>query len=112
MSFAHIRLKKVREDEREVSYVALSPDFNDAHEWQEVARLVVSRTQNTHTFVPQNAWSDQKVVPPYVYGLSEPEMREALSSEFAGYGYGAWTGRILSQVRRRQESGTDPDDSP
>lgn len=112
MSFAHIRLKKLREDGREVSYVALSPDFNDAHEWQEVARLTVSRTQNTHTFVPQNAWADQKVVPPYVYGLSEPEMREALSSEFAGYGYGAWTGRILSQVRRMQESGTYPDESP
>lgn len=39
-------------------------------------------------------------------------MRKALSSEFAGYGYGAWTGRILSQVRRMQESGTYPDEIP
>lgn len=112
MSFAHIRLKKLKEDKGEVLYVALSPDFNDAHEWQEVAQLVVSRTQNTHTFVPCGTWSGQKVVPPYVYGLSEPEIREALSSEFAGYGYGAWTGRIQSQVRRMQDSGVYPDESP
>lgn len=111
MSFAHIRLKKLKDNEDAISYVALSPDFNDAHEWREVAQLIISRAQNTHTFVPCNAWSDQKVVPPYVYGLSEPETREALSSEFAGYGYGAWTGRIMSLVRRMQESGVYPEES-
>lgn len=112
MSFAHIRLVKLKEDEDEVLYVAQSPDFNDAHEWQEVAQLTVSRTEGTHMFIPCNAWLGQKVVPPYVYGLSESAMREALSSEFSGYGYGAWTGRILSQVRRMQESGIYPDESP
>lgn len=93
-------------------YAALSPDFNDAHEWQEVAQIIVSQTQDTHAFVPSQVWSDKKVVPPYVYGLSEPEMREALSSEFADHGYGAWTGHILSQVRKMQESGVYPEESP
>ncbi|WP_143684916.1 hypothetical protein [Variovorax sp. KK3] len=100
------------ENEREVSFVVLSPDFNDAHEWQEIASLSVSRTQNTHVLAPKNAWADQKVVPPYVYGLSEPEMRKVLSSEFTGYGYGAWTGRIWSQIRKMQESGIYPDEAP
>ncbi|MFZ3118928.1 MAG: hypothetical protein WA159_11465 [Variovorax sp.] len=112
MSFAHIRLRKLKEDEEEVLYAALSPDFNEAHEWEEVARLSVSRLHNTHTFVPKNAWVDQKVVPPYVYGLNEPEMRQALASEFSGHAYGAWTGRILSQVRKMQELGLYPDESP
>jgi hypothetical protein len=112
MSFAHIRLMKLKEDEHDIFYVALSPDFNDAREWQEVARLVVSRRHCTHDFMTSGAWSDKKVVPPYVYGLSEKEREAVLASKFHGAGYGAWTGRILSQVRRMQESGTYPDETP
>lgn len=111
MSFAHIQLRKLKEVQGEVSYVVLSPDFNDDHEWQQVAQLVVSRTHNTHTFIPCGAWASEKVVPPSVYGLSEPEMRKALASEFAGFGYGAWTGRIMSQIRRMQDTGNYPDQS-
>lgn len=112
MSFAHIRLKKIEEYEDEILYVALSPDFNEPHEWQEIARLVVSSTKKTHAFTPVNAWSDQKIVPPYVYGLPESEMRKALAAEFLGYSHGAWSGRILSQLRRMQETGVYPDETP
>ena len=112
MSLAHIRLKKVKEDDKDVVYAVLSFDFNDAHEWEQIAEVVVSRTQGTHIFSLRNAWLGEKVVPPYVYGLSEEERQSVLSSKFAGHGYGAWTGRILLQVRRMQDAGYFPDESP
>ena len=111
MSFAHTLLKKVKETPTDVTYFVLSPDFNDAHAWEEVAEIVVSRTAGTHTFSPRNAWLKEKVVPPYVYGLSEVEREKALSTEFAGHGCGAWTGRILSRLHRMQETGEFPDES-
>jgi hypothetical protein len=102
VSFAHIRLEKTGESEKCIIYSALSSDFNEAHEWQEVAELIVDRARGTHTFSLRNVWLGKKVVPPYVYGLSEEKRRHALSHEFTEHGYGAWTGRIWAQLQKIQ----------
>lgn len=112
MSFAHIRLKKISEDRDNITYAALSPDFNDLSEWQEVARVAIDRAGGTHEFLPINAWAHLKVVPPYVYGLNEDERRKILSSEFIDYRCGAWTGRIWSLIYRMQASNSFPEICP
>jgi hypothetical protein len=112
MSFAHLRFKKSRENRDDIVYSVLSPDFSDNGEWQEIAEVAISRTQSTHTFSPRNCWTNEKIIPPYIYGLSEEERQKILASQFIGYGFGAWTGRILSQVRRMQVTGNFPDEIP
>lgn len=100
MSFAHIQFKKIREEGDFATISVFSPDFNDDREWQEVAELVVNRTDSTYSFTPRNAWTQLKIVPPYIYELNDYERERALSAQFSDYGYGAWSGRIISMLRK------------
>lgn len=99
MSFAHVRLSKIFEDAAVVRYLVASPDFEGSGRWQEVAEVVIEKQSRTYSFSVKGLWEHEKVVPPYVYGLTEDAMAKELAGKYGGHGYGAWTGRIYSHIR-------------
>lgn len=110
MSLAAIRLDKLPAREAgTVRYCVMSPDFSSDHSWEEIGRLVIDIAAQEFTFDCTGAWANERVVPPWVYGLPESEMQSALTGKFAGFGYGAWTGRIRSAARQLMRKGTYPD---
>ncbi len=100
MSFAHIKLNKIKEEGGFSTFSVQSPDFNNEREWQEIAELVLNRTTGTYTFSPRNAWINFKFIPPHIFEMDKKEMEVLLSKKFSGYGYGAWTGRIAAMIRK------------
>jgi len=109
MSFAHIRLMKTEEDSATVTYHAQSPDFNARHEWETVAEVRIDRKTQEFAFKAVNNWAGVKVVPPEVYALPEAERERILEQRYADHGCGAWTGRILSAIRRVMSANDFPD---
>ena len=110
MSLAAIRLDRLSaRDPGTVCYRVMSPDFSSDHSWEEIGRLVIDLVTQEFTFDCTGAWANERVVPPWVYGLPESEMQRALTGQFAGFGYGAWTGRIRSAARQLMRVGTYPD---
>ena len=110
MSIAAIRLEKMpTEDAGAVRYRVMSPDFSSDHSWEEIGRLVIDIGAQEFTFDCTGTWADQRVVPPWVYGLPEAEMQSALTGKFAGFGYGAWSGRIRSIARQLIRAGAYPE---
>jgi hypothetical protein len=109
MSLASIQLQRVRDGDGDVRYRVLSSDFSQDHSWEEIGQLTIDRAAKKFAFQCTNAWTNERVVPPWVYGLPEDEMNAALAGEFKGFGYGAWTGRILSIARRLMKSGEYPE---
>ena len=110
MSLAAVRLDKVPAQEAgTVCYRVMSPDFSRDHSWEEIGRLVIDPVAEQFTFESTGIWSNERVVPPWVYDLQASEMHRALTNEFAGAGYGAWTGRIRSAARRLMRAGMYPD---
>lgn len=112
MSSAHIQLRKVTESDREVTYDVLSPDFNPAQEWEVVAQIALRKHPFEYDFFPRNVWLGQKIVPPYVYELGQDDLERMLVEKFTNHGYGAWTGRIASQLRRMREQHEFPEVAP
>ncbi len=41
MSFAHLRIKKIRQDKSQVEYLVESFDFNEEKEWEKVGTLAI-----------------------------------------------------------------------
>jgi hypothetical protein len=112
MSLAHIKFFKQRHDETAVVYIVRSPDFNQARAWQDVAEIAIDLKLKSYSFKTLNDWAGQKVVPPYVYGLDSQSLERLLSTEFMSYGYGAWTGRIMSHVTQMLSAEVYPDETP
>ena len=88
----------------------MSPDFSQDHSFEEIGQLTINRVAKDLAFQCTNAWANERVVPPWVYGLPEGEMNAALTGEFKGFGYGAWTGRILSIARKLMMSDEYPEE--
>ncbi len=97
------------DDIGKVHYRVMSPDFSSAHTWEEIGQLLIDIDSQEFAFDCTGAWAGQRVVPPWVYGLPDSEMRHLLNGEFAGFGYGAWSGRIRSIARHLIRSGNFPD---
>lgn len=100
MSLASIRFLRIPGSDGEVRYRVLSSDFTPDHAWEEIGQLTIDRMAKGFGFKPTNIWANEPVVPPWVYSLPENAMTAALTGEFKGFGYGAWTGRIMSTARR------------
>lgn len=112
MSFAHIQLRKSVESDVEVAYDVLSFDFNPIHEWTVVAQIIIKKTPFEYEFIPCNEWFGKKIVPPHVYELAPDNSEKIIAEQYADHGYGAWTGRIASQVRKMREQFLFPNVTP
>lgn len=112
MSFAHIQLRKSIENDIEVSYDVFSPDFNSDNEWAVVAKIVIKKKPFNYEFILCNEWMGSKVIPPHVYDLAPDAMEKIIAEQYSNHGYGAWTGRISSQLRRMRELSLFPDVTP
>ena len=87
-------MRRLRDGDSTVIYVAESPDFNQDGRWEAVAEIIVDKVARSYEFRCVGAWEGEKVVPPEVYGLDEPAQEEQLRTTFFGFGYGAWTAKI------------------
>ncbi|MCL6581745.1 MAG: hypothetical protein K6U08_09065 [Firmicutes bacterium] len=94
MSFAHVRLTKVSEDNWTVEYLVESFDFNPQGEWQEVGRLRIDKEASRYTFDAGGPWQGAKVLPPAIFGLAEMQRRALIEAEYGEYGWGARSMRI------------------
>jgi hypothetical protein len=62
--------------------------------------VVVNCLDATFDFHPKNAWENLKIVPPHIYEMKDWERERALAFEFSDHQYGAWSGRIISMIRK------------
>jgi hypothetical protein len=94
MSFCHLRLVRVQNDSATAVYLVESPDFDPAHQWSKIGTVRVFKSEGTYTFNNEGAFLDQKIVPPWLYGLSKDEQTRLLTGKFKDCGNGAWTMRV------------------
>lgn len=112
MSLCHIQLKKIKEDSDKVIYLAISPDFNDAFEDENVAEIIVNKRNNEYEFLPGKKWVEQKTIPPHFYSRPKEEQDKLLKSQYLGYGNGAWTMKINIWISNIITRGEYPDKVP
>ena len=112
MSLATIELRKINETSTEVTYEVHTPDFSKNAQYEPVAELLIEKVNSKYSFKRKNYWADKKVVPPHTYELEANDLESALANQFKDHGYGAWTGRISSQVSKMLKSGTFPEKCP
>jgi hypothetical protein len=112
MSLATIELRKVDDTSTEVVYDVYTPDFSQNTQYELIATIRINKISFKYEFEKRNFWVDKKVVPPQTYELGAGDMKNALANQFKDHGYGAWTGRISSQVKRMRKSTSFPDKCP
>lgn len=91
MSFAHLRLNKIEQDNFLVEYLVESFDFNEEKEWEKVGKLAIDTAAKNYEFQPAKIWSDRPIIPPEVFGLDETERKQIIESKYQDYGWGAWS---------------------
>jgi hypothetical protein len=111
MSRVHIHFIKEREDGTTVVYRVDSSDFNADQTEEPIARITINRHLKSYSFAPLGILSNVKVVPPHVYDLPESECDQILRVQYEGFGYGGWTSRIATVVRRLLTCDEFPDDT-
>jgi hypothetical protein len=94
MSFCHLRLLRIKNDSVIAVYSVESPDFDSAHHWSKIGTLKILKSQETYSFENEGAFLDQKIIPPWVYGLNKDEQTGLMNGQFKDHGNGAWTMRI------------------
>jgi hypothetical protein len=112
MSLAHIKLHKNLQTDVLVTYIVRSPDFSTDGDWSDIGTIDIDLINSTYAFNPIGSWASEKIVPPSVYEQDESTQSHLLATQYAGFGYGAWTGRIASQVRRMLNANQFPDSAP
>ncbi len=93
MSFAHLRLSQIAQDDYLIKYLVESFDFNPDQNWQSVATLIINKEAQTYDFQPGLIWQENHLLPPFIYGLNE-EQKTHIMSAYQGYGGGAWAMQI------------------
>ncbi len=112
MTFCHIQLRKITEDNDTVRYAAYSPDFNDKREDENLAEIIINKSQSLYEFLPGKTWISQRTLPPQFYSFSEEEQNKMIENEYKGYGNGAWTMRINRWVNDFIQRKIFPDKYP
>lgn len=112
MSRVHIYFIKEIESGCCATYRVESSDLNDNHISEPIARITINRDSKSYDFEPLGKFSLVKVVPPFVFDLSDSQCEKILREQYAdGYYYGGWTGRMANMVRRILDSGIFPDEA-
>ena len=91
MSFAHVRLNKIKQNEFLVEYIVESFDFNNESEWEEIGKLEINIIAKSYDFWPAKIWSSLQIIPPPIYGLDETKREQIIKSKYRDYGWGAWS---------------------
>lgn len=112
MSLCHLRLVKSREDSSDVIYRVESPDFSDSENWQEIGQLKIQKNLGNYEFSQGGALLNHKIVPPWIYGLSEEQQETQLRNQYRDHGWGAWTMRIHHYASTFLEENSYPDNHP
>jgi hypothetical protein len=99
MSRVHIRFRKEQDLDDSVIYRVDSSDFSDVGNWEPIARITVNKIQSTYKFEPLGCFLNFKVVPPFVYDMSESERSFTLHENYKEFSYGGWTSRMAKMIR-------------
>ncbi|MDY6805344.1 MAG: hypothetical protein SXA11_16255 [Cyanobacteriota bacterium] len=91
MSFAHLRINKLEQDNFIVEYLVESFDFNEEKEWEKVGKLVINTAAKNYEFQAAKIWIDRPIIPPEVFRLDETERQQVIQSQYRDYGWGAWS---------------------
>lgn len=103
MSRVHLEYELIKETSDIMEYSVMSPDFNEKFEFEKVGILIIDKISGTYTFDPQNKWSEENVMPPYVYALPEEERIKLVNTRYANARFGAWTARIDRMAKMLME---------
>jgi hypothetical protein len=112
MSLAAIRLERVIRDDTRVVYSVRTTSFSSDSTEQEIGTVEISlptRELGPYVFTPLGPLLGKRVLPPHVYDLKGDAFRSAISTEYPGFSYGAWVGRVNTLVRRMQRTGEFPE---
>jgi hypothetical protein len=112
MTFCHIQLRKIGENDSNVTYAAISSDFNERFADEKMADIVVNKKLKTYEFIPGEKWVSEKTLPPMFYSLPEEKQNQLLEGEYKGYGNGSWTMRIHRWIYQFIQDGVFPDMFP
>ncbi len=112
MTFCHIQLIKINENNTSVTYAAISPDFNDKFSDEKMADIILDKKQNNYEFIPGEKWVSEKTLPPMYFSLPVERQKELIENEYKGYGNGAWTMRIHHWISQFLQRGVFPDKHP
>ncbi len=112
MSLTHIRLSQTRQDAGTAEYAVESADFCSPPSWQTIGRLVLRKTEKRYVFEPAAIWTEQKAIPPEIYGSDERERTRLLASKYHGFGWGAWAMVIHGYASQLLSSETYPEKHP
>ncbi|WP_449416448.1 hypothetical protein [Phormidium nigroviride] len=93
MSFAHLRLSQITQDDYLIKYLVESFDFNPEKNWQPVGTLIINKKDKIYDFQPGLIWQENQILPPFIYGLNEDKKNQIMSA-YQGYGGGAWAMQI------------------
>ena len=112
MSFCHLRLNRLESDPVYALYIVESPDFDTEKRWTEIGKLYLDKSKVIYSFTISDGWKWHKVVPPWVYGLSDNERIKFLEDEYKDHGCGAWTMRIHHYATQFLQKNEYPEKHP
>lgn len=112
MSLSHVRLLRVDKGSDVIEYNVQSPDFQSSGEWTSIGRLRLIVSAADYEFEPFLPTRAKKMLPPYIYKLSEGERRRLLESDFKNFGWGAWAMTIHHYAQTLLDRGEFPEHHP
>ena len=93
-------------------YRVICGDVAPNGEWLEVGKIVIDKQARTYDFSPLGRWLEERVIPPKVFALPANDVKAVCSSDYDGYGWGAWSARIHEWTSMLIQDGRYPDQAP
>lgn len=90
MSNPRIILVKQERTDMTVEYRVECCDFNADERWSAIGLVQLDPAARSYRFEPTAIWTTQRILPPHLYGLSQPDRVLELQRAYRGYGKGAW----------------------
>ena len=112
VSFCHVRLIRVQDDQIASIYSVESSDFDPDFLWTKIGKLKINKLERTYEFESEGEFLKHKIVPPWFYGLSREEQKKLSETQFKDHGFGSWTMRVHHYVTTFIEDEKYPEKHP
>jgi hypothetical protein len=110
MSFSHIKLKKVAENEENVRYAVFSFDFNKEHKWEQFGVIQIEKVSGMFKHLDNQLWEKNKIYPIDLFEVPLEKRRELAYGKYKEYASGRWSMNVFNFIKKSIETRVFPEE--
>ena len=110
MSYSHINMRKLYEDDGLVGYEVASFDFNKERHCETFGIIEINKINGTYTHKDNALWEKNKIYPVNLFEVPADKRPDLLYGKYEDYGSVTWAINVFNFIKKCLESKIYPDE--